>query len=75
MSIILVGYTIEQLTALNNALALGVKKVKYGDKETEYQSIADMMALRDAMINELQGVTSMEDRRKMAIFRSTNNRT
>ena len=65
----------EQLTALESALALGVKKVKYGDKETEYQTLDEMIRLRDLMKSEINGVDSIRNRRTIGIFRSTNNKT
>ncbi len=49
-------FTSEQLEALEKAIAEGVHKVKYQDKEVEYRSLKDMMALRDTMKREL-GIT------------------
>lgn len=69
------AFTQSQLDALESAISLGVKKVKYGDKETEYQTLAEMMTLRDLMLAEINGTGTLADRRKMGIFRSTNYRT
>jgi hypothetical protein len=42
-------YTLAQYTALNEAIALGAKKVKYGDKEVEYNSLSEMLQLQAKM--------------------------
>ena len=42
-------YTIEQLTALEKAIAEGVKRVKYQDKEVEYRSLEEMFTLANTM--------------------------
>jgi len=65
------AFTQAQLDALEAAIGLGVKRVKYGDKETEYQSLDDMLKLRDKMAAELLGKTSVAQRRTVGIARST----
>jgi hypothetical protein len=47
------AFTLEQLEALEAAIAQGVKRVKYADKEVEYPSLKDMLMLRDQMREEL----------------------
>ena len=47
------GYTLEDYDALNKALASGAKKVQYADKSIEYQSVGDMLRIREEMKNEL----------------------
>lgn len=47
------AFTQEQLDALEAAIAQGVKSVKYADKEVEYASLKDMLAVRDMMREEL----------------------
>lgn len=42
-------YTIEQYNALMAALAQGVKKVKYFDKEVEYRDLDEMLRLQIQM--------------------------
>lgn len=42
-------YTLEQYNALMAALAQGVKKVKYFDKEVEYRSLEEMLRLQIEM--------------------------
>lgn len=46
-------FTTEQLETLNAAIAKGVKKVKYADREVEYGSIDEMLRVRDLMRKEL----------------------
>lgn len=42
-------YTWEQLEALEKSIAEGVKRVKYQDKEVEYRSLDEMLALANAI--------------------------
>lgn len=48
-----VKFTEENLNALNEAIAEGISKVKYSDKEVEYRSLDDMIKLRNLMKKEL----------------------
>ncbi len=47
-------WTQEQLTALETAIAKGVRSVKYTDKEIVYRSLEEMLQLRDAMKRDLK---------------------
>lgn len=47
------GFTFERLEALEAAIAEGVTRVKYTDKEIEYRSLDDMMKARDLMRRKL----------------------
>lgn len=47
------AFTTEQLAALEAAIATGATKVKYSDKEVTYNSLADMLKLRNIMRGEL----------------------
>lgn len=49
------GFTFEDLTALEKAIAEGVRRVKYTDKEIEYRSIDEMMKAR-ALMRDVLGV-------------------
>ena len=51
-------YTPAHLTALNEAIASGVKKVKHNGKEIEFDSFADLVARRDFVAREIAGATS-----------------
>lgn len=42
-------WTMEQLEALEKAIAEGVRRVKYQDKEVEYRDLKDMLALANTM--------------------------
>jgi len=46
-------YTDEQYLKLKSAIAQGTKRVKYADKEVEYQSLTEMRNLLSAMAIEL----------------------
>lgn len=48
------SFTQEQLTILEEAIAQGVLQVKYQDKEVRYQSLNDMLVLRDLMRRSLK---------------------
>lgn len=43
------AWTTEQLEAIEEAIASGATRVKYIDREVQYQSLADLLALRDRM--------------------------
>lgn len=43
----------EQLDALTAAIARGVTSVKYADRQINYATLGEMIALRDRMIAEL----------------------
>ena len=57
------AFTQDQLTKLEQAIALGALKVRYSDKEVVYQSLNDMCAIRDMMRRELGIVTSADGAR------------
>jgi hypothetical protein len=42
-------WTMEQLTALENAIAKGIRIVRYDDKTIEYRSLNEMLTLRNEM--------------------------
>lgn len=43
------SFTIEQLNALESAIADGALRVKYTDKEVEYRSLEEMLKIRSIM--------------------------
>jgi hypothetical protein len=47
------AFTTQDLANLDNAISSGAKRVKYRDREVEYNSLTDMLALRAVMQNEL----------------------
>lgn len=47
------AWTLEQLTALEGAIAQGALRVRYSDKEVQYRSLGEMIQLRDMMRQEL----------------------
>lgn len=51
--IVTTGFTLEKLVALENAIADGTLRVKYSDKEIEYNSLKEMLRLRELMKKEL----------------------
>ena len=65
MAVDTLGFTVENLIALEQAIATGARKVKYTDKEITYNSISDMLALREIMRKEL-GLTNAASARKYA---------
>lgn len=46
-------FTLENLEALNEAIATGTRRVRYSDKEVEYRTLREMLDLRDLMRREL----------------------
>ena len=49
------AYTAQQLEDLDAAIATGALRVKVGEVDTTFRSLADMLALRDRMARELAG--------------------
>lgn len=47
------AFTLEQLEALETAIAQGARSVMYGNKQVMYNSTQEMLALRDTMRREL----------------------
>lgn len=43
------AFTAENLAKLEEAIVAGVQRVKYSDKEIWYQSLSDMLKVRDLM--------------------------
>ena len=43
------AFTVPRLEALEAAIAEGVLRVKYSDKEVQYRSLAEMLQVRDIM--------------------------
>ena len=63
------AFTIDQLTALDAAIAQGALTVKYADKEVTYRSLNEMLQLRDLMNKEVNPASNVEPRgRKYAEF-------
>lgn len=54
------AWTQDHLTAIEQAIARGVRRVTYADQTVEYQSVSDMLRVRDIMRAEL-GATTMKD--------------
>lgn len=52
------SFTATTLTQIDDAIiarGLGAKRVVIGDKEYEFPSISDLMALRSLVVSDLQG--------------------
>jgi hypothetical protein len=47
------NFTADDLAQLEKAIASGAKRVKYSDKEVEYNSLTDMCRARDMIRKEL----------------------
>lgn len=61
--VIVAGFTVAQLEALEAAIAEGALRVKYADREVTYHSLSDMLRLRDQIKAELGVATSNRSRR------------
>lgn len=61
------GFSTAALAALEAAIAQGVLRVKYTDKEVQYRSLSEMMQVRDLIRREL-GIVSNEGTRVLAKF-------
>lgn len=61
------AYTIDQLTALEAAIAEGALTVKYQDKQVTYRSLDEMFRIRKLMRDEL-GLNGTSGGRRLASF-------
>jgi hypothetical protein len=52
------AFTQDDLTALDSAIARGVKRVQYGTRTVDYQTTDEMLRLRSVMQAEIAGTTS-----------------
>ncbi|WVR18329.1 hypothetical protein y223_00049 [Bordetella phage PY223] len=57
------AWTIEQLAAVEEAIASGATRVKYVDREVQYNSLSDLLRLRDKMRVELGLADASRNRR------------
>lgn len=61
------AWTSDDLAAIEEAIATGATRVKYVDREIQYQSLSDLLKLRDRMRGEL-GMTGGTNGRTYASF-------
>lgn len=64
------AYTQDQLTALETAIASGQLSVRFNNREIRYQSLNDMISLRDRMRGEL-GLNTKDSRSRGGFVRFT----
>lgn len=62
------AYTLQQLQALDTAIAQGTRTVKYGDKWVEYRSLDEMLRIRNLMAEELGLNKQAASNRRFASF-------
>jgi hypothetical protein len=64
-------YTLDQYTALSEAISTGAMDVQYGDKSVKYRSLNDMIRILDLMKRCLfpELVASNNNGRKFASFK------
>lgn len=60
-------FTVDDYNTLKKAIAQGAMRVKYGDKEVEYRSLADMRSILNEMAEDL-GLKKKGTFRKIAYF-------
>lgn len=61
------AWTTEQLAAVEEAIASGANRVKYADREVTYNSLDDLLRLRDRMRREM-GLADGSQSRRYASF-------
>ena len=61
------AFSLEQLEKLEEAIAQGAREVWYGDKRIQYNSLDDMLKLRDTIKAEL-GLTKNKTTKVVATF-------
>jgi len=73
---VVVIYTLAQYTAISAAIAEGVQKVKYADKEVEYRSLSDMLRIQAVMYDQLFNTGGNNNARRYVNFsKGTNPRS
>lgn len=60
-------FTHANLLALDQAIASGVNRVKFADREMQYNSIKDMLVARDLILDYL-GQAAAPARRQIRVF-------
>jgi len=63
-------YTAEQIAAMKNALASGVLRVRFADREVEYRSFKEMQAIIDAAETELAAESGAPQSRQIHVSTS-----
>lgn len=70
MVITTVPYTLEQLAALQAALASGVTRVQYNGREVEYASIKDLKLAIDVVQSGINGQNGIISNRQVRMMTS-----
>ena len=52
------AFTVEDLATIDQAIALGAKRVRFQTHEAEYPSVSEMLRARDVIKRELEGANS-----------------
>jgi len=65
------AWTQADLDKLTAVAATGAKKIKYGDKETEWHSPDELLRLMEAMKADINGKGTIADRRTQGITITT----
>lgn len=61
------AYTLEQLNDVEEAIASGATRVHYADRDVQFNSLSDLLRLRDKMRAEL-GLADTSRNRRYATF-------
>lgn len=62
------AFSSADLTAIEKAIASGVLRVQFSDRQVTYQSISDLFKVRDMIKNSLAGSTAGVTRSTFASF-------
>jgi hypothetical protein len=71
MPVPVIIYTLEQYTAISEAIATGATKVQYGDKTVEYRSLNDMIRIQSLMYAQLFPCNKNDGRRYFGVSKGT----
>lgn len=64
MPVPIITYTLEQYTAISNAIAEGVTEVSYGDKKIVYRNLEEMLRIQSLMYSQLFPATNKNNGRR-----------
>ena len=65
------NWTVQDLIALDKAIAQGVKRVEYHDKNVEYRSLDDMLRIRRIIVASLSPVYRAGGRTYASVSKGT----
>lgn len=64
------SWTAADLVAINRAIASGSNRVKFADREVQYQSLSDLLKVRQIISDYLNAGSGQQSRRQIRVHTS-----